>query len=256
MGAVITDDWTSSRERFAPGCIGLLMVAICHPSTIIRMFQWIWSIITSIIRWVYRLSHLSASQSYQHIDTPKSTPPTPAFHGRTAKSSEETTLPLLSRHQSVDDDPIAPEGILIPELSGYKPPTPVSCGHISILSGEEMVTIIRHYKVVDEIRTKVKGVSFRNDDGTDRQTILAHCHAGDQLRFKPFEYKGSPAYAVYSEWGQIGNLSADLAEELAEMVAARDHKCLLLGEILNISGGYQGEYFGCNISLTIYEKRY
>lgn len=132
----------------------------------------------------------------------------------------------------------------------------VTPGHISILSGQEMVTIMRNYHVVEEIRTKVKGVTFRNDDGTDRQTILRNCHSGDQLRFGFYRYRGAPAYTVVSDWGQIGNLSAELAEELAEMISRRKNKCLILGEILNISGGYQGESFGCNISLTIYEKNY
>ena len=132
----------------------------------------------------------------------------------------------------------------------------VTPGHISCLSGQEMVMISRNYHVVEEIRTKVRGVKFRNDNGTDRQTILRHCHAGDQLRFSFYRYQGAPAYTVVSDWGQIGNLSADLAEELAEMISSRKNKCLILGEILNISGGYRGESFGCNISLTIYEKNY
>lgn len=132
----------------------------------------------------------------------------------------------------------------------YDPPVPASRGNISILSDEDMHTFLRHYYKADEIRTKVRGVSFRNDDGTDRQCILAHCHAGDQLRFRRFEYEGAPAYAVYCDWGQIGNLAADLAADLA----ARQKPCIMLGEILNVSGGYHGEYFGCNICLNIYEK--
>lgn len=137
-----------------------------------------------------------------------------------------------------------------PTLYAYDPPAEISRGNISTLSDDDMHIFLQHYYKADEIRTKVRGVSYRNDDGTDRQCILAHCHAGDQLRFNRFDYAGAPAYAVYCDWGQIGNLSAELAED----IAAREKPCILLGEILNVSGGYHGEYFGCNICLNIYEK--
>lgn len=156
---------------------------------------------------------------------------------------------------SVSSEATQPERNVAP-LCDYTPTAQITSGNISILSSEEMVVIMRNYHVVEEIRTKVKGVTFRNDDGTDRQTILRHCHAGDQLRFGFYRYQGAPAYTVVSDWGQLGNLSADLAEELAEMISRRKNKCLILGEILNISGGNRGESFGCNISLTIYEKNY
>ena len=120
----------------------------------------------------------------------------------------------------------------------------------------EIMTIKRHYHVVEEIRTKVKGVTFRNDDGTDRQTILARCSAGDQLQFGFYWYYGAPAYTVISEHGQLGNVSADLAEEIHFMTSQLTHKHLILGEILNISGGDYGENYGCNISITVYEKNY
>lgn len=132
----------------------------------------------------------------------------------------------------------------------YSPPTQISRGNISVISDEEMHFFLKHYYKADEIKTKVKGVSFRNADGTDRQNILAHCHAGDQLRFEKYEYLGAPAYAVHCDWGQIGNLSADLADE----IAAREMPCIILGEILNVTGGYHGELFGCNIRVNIYEK--
>ena len=133
-------------------------------------------------------------------------------------------------------------------------PSISNTNEFSLITDQEMLVFLRHYRKVDEIKTKVKGVTFRNDDGSSRQTILAHCHAGDQLHFRYYQFRGSHAYEVHSEWGQIGNLSADLADELAEFFTCNPHKCILLGEILNISGGYQGEYFGCNIVVTVYEK--
>ena len=132
----------------------------------------------------------------------------------------------------------------------------VSQSTISPFNDFEIMTIKRHYHVVEEIRTKVKGVTFRNDDGTDRQTILARCSAGDQLRFGFYRYKGDPAYTVTSEHGQLGNVSVELAEELYFLTSRLKNKHLILGEILNVSGGYHGESLGCNISITIYEKNY
>lgn len=131
-----------------------------------------------------------------------------------------------------------------------------TCGNISILSSEEMLVILRKYDVVEEFRTKVRGVTFSNDNGTSRQSILAYCNAGDQLRFTRFTYQGDPAYAVHSDWGQIGNLAADLAGDVAAIIDSRERKCLLLGQILNVTGGDNGKYFGCNISVTIYERNY
>ena len=129
-------------------------------------------------------------------------------------------------------------------------------GNISILSSEEMLVILRNYDVVEEFRTKVRGVTFCNDDGTSRQSILALCDAGDQLRFSRYVYQGDPAYAVHSDWGQIGNLVADLAEDVASIVDSRERKCLILGQILNVTGGDCDKYFGCNISVTIYERNH
>ena len=122
------------------------------------------------------------------------------------------------------------------------------------ITDQEMLVLLRYYNKVDEIRTKVKGVTYCNDDGSSRQSILAHCHPGDQLRFDYYQYHGSHAYAVFCELGQIGNLSAELADEIADYVERSSRKCLILGEILNISGGYHGEYFGCNIVVSVYEK--
>ena len=133
-------------------------------------------------------------------------------------------------------------------------PPATSTNESCLITDQEMLVFLRHYRKVDDIKTKVKGVTFRNDDGSSRQSILAHCHAGDQLRFSYYQFRGAHAYEVHSEWGQIGNLSADLADELAEFIIRNPHKCILLGEILNISGGYHGEYFGCNIVVTVYEK--
>lgn len=140
------------------------------------------------------------------------------------------------------------------EINYSEPQIELDNNRFYTITDQEMLVLLRYYNKVDEIRTKVKGVTYCNDNGSSRQSILAHCHPGDQLRFDYYQYYGSHAYAVFCEFGQIGNLSAELADEIADYVEHSRHKCLILGEILNISGGYHGEYFGCNIVVTIYEK--
>lgn len=64
---------------------------------------------------------------------------------------------------------------------------------------------------------KVAGVTFNNDDGTDRQLILRKLHFRDNpfskyvdVEIKQYEFKGSPAYGIYANDMQIGNIPANL----------------------------------------------
>lgn len=117
-----------------------------------------------------------------------------------------------------------------------------------ISSQAALAQFTQQYTVIDEIRTKVVGVTFRNDDGTNRQSILAHCHPGDEISLRYYEYHGSPAYGVQTENGQIGNISQELAWDLGEY----GDDVYVAGRILEVTGGYDGLYFGCNIVLTIF----
>lgn len=117
-----------------------------------------------------------------------------------------------------------------------------------ISTQDDLTEFAQQYTVIDERRTKVVGVTYRNEDGSNRQSILAHCHAGDEILLRYFEYHGAPAYAVFTEHGQIGNLSKDLAWELGQY----GDDIYVIGRILAVTGGYQGLSFGCNIALTIY----
>jgi len=221
LGTIFTEDWNSTHERLSFACVAICILFVCQPSACIRISKWLWGTAKSLFHAVHGL-----------------------FNG-----TSFSKLNCSEDNCSEDDILVAADpGSRNP--SEYRPRAKITQGNISTLSDEEMAVFLQYYYKADEIRTKVKGVTFRNDDGTDRQTILVHCHAGDQLRFKLFEYDGAPAYAVYCDWGQIGNLSAELAEE----IAAREKPCIILGEILNVSGGYRGNYFGCNILINIYEK--
>lgn len=127
-----------------------------------------------------------------------------------------------------------------------------SADDLIITTQNTLADFNRNYKVIDERRTKVVGVTFRNDDGSNRQSILANCHAGDEILLRYFEFRGAPAYAVHTQYGQIGNLSAELSAELD----LYGDDIYVVGRILNITGGYQGLSFGCNIALTFYGPKH
>ena len=78
-------------------------------------------------------------------------------------------------------------------------------------------------RILDTIRTKVVGVTFNNEDGENRQDISV----------EKYTYNGEPA--AYVKWGDkvIGNLSAELAGDLARKYP----KARYTAEILEISGG-------------------
>lgn len=71
--------------------------------------------------------------------------------------------------------------------------------------------------------TKVVGVTFENEDGIERQKIirkLAKKYDSDleiiPLDIGRYEHEGKPAYLIISEFGDIGNLSQEAANEIAQ----------------------------------------
>lgn len=144
-----------------------------------------------------------------------------------------------------DTSPIAPtpNGYEVKNGYCYTPD-----GDIIITTDEALADFHYNHYLIQERHVKVADVSFRNDDGTNRQTILAHCHAGDDIIIRHFTYNGDPAYAVYTEYGQIGNLPSVLAEEMESL----PENTITSGKILSITGGYSGKDLGCNITLSFY----
>ena len=117
-----------------------------------------------------------------------------------------------------------------------------------ITTQNDLDNFMQQYTVIDELRTKVVGVTFRNDDGSNRQSVLALCHTGADILLRYYEYQGAPAYEVQTEYGPIGNLPKELAWELGQY----GDDIYVAGKILAVTGGDKGKYFGCNIILTIY----
>lgn len=126
-----------------------------------------------------------------------------------------------------------------------------SDGDIVLINKSDYKRFLREYQQVYVDITKVAGVSFKNKNNTSRQKILSKCRSGDFVNLEFFRYNGEPAYAVHTIHGQIGNLPADKAHELFTQYS--DYQ--ILCEIHEITGGNNGEYYGCNLILRIYQKK-
>lgn len=101
--------------------------------------------------------------------------------------------------------------------------------------------------------SKVVGVSHKNTDGTRRQKLVSQCEAGEMLKLvrEPDNPHDPNAIAVYSASGQLGYLSAEVAEELAEQM---DAGAELGAEVQEVTGGVDGLKFGVNIKLVKFES--
>lgn len=102
------------------------------------------------------------------------------------------------------------------------------------------------------IRSKVVGVTKRNEDGTNRQEILEMCSDGDELNLErdPYNEYDENAIEVWTDFGeQIGFLKKELASELARLM---DDNYLISCVISEITGNPDiGQSYGCNIIITI-----
>lgn len=117
-----------------------------------------------------------------------------------------------------------------------------------IYTEEEMQKFQRTHTLVDIIDTKVVGVTYNNSDGTSRQDILALCSAGESVGLEYFEHQGTPAYAVMSQHGQIGNISA----ELAKIIDTKYDGAIVRSSIAAVTGGVDDLYYGCNLLIEVY----
>lgn len=70
----------------------------------------------------------------------------------------------------------------------------------------------------ETLKFKVVGVTFKNEDGKSRQTLLRKLHFGDapfnsdegvDITIERGAYQGEPAFSVFAEGHQVGNISKD-----------------------------------------------
>lgn len=102
---------------------------------------------------------------------------------------------------------------------------------------------------------KVAGVTFNNDDGTSRQSVLRKLHFHDSpfneyadVEIKQYEFKDQLAYGIYVNDMQIGNIPADLIsfiQENIERIESISH--------IDVYGGGKKDgkpiSYGCKITL-------
>lgn len=120
---------------------------------------------------------------------------------------------------------------------------------IAVNTPEELEQFLREHRLAETIPTKVVGVTYPNHDGIDRQLLLSRCHRGDPLTIVFYRYRGEPAYFVYAPCGEIGNLNRDLA---ADLYADYGDSAIFNAEITEVTGGYSGRSYGCNIRIKVY----
>jgi HIRAN domain len=118
---------------------------------------------------------------------------------------------------------------------------------------------------VRSIHTKIRGVTFPNADGSDRQIIIRQCcQSGDALYLvrepnNPVDRNAIQVRRiVFSDvqdepniGEQLGYLSRELAEELAPSMDEQGH--VLLAHIMDVTGGDEGRNFGVNIQVEEYK---
>lgn len=84
---------------------------------------------------------------------------------------------------------------------------------------------------------KVVGVTFPNDDGSERQAIIAKCSEGEPLFFRPDpdnQFSVSAVRVLRENGEQLGHAPEYLAEKICD--ALEDDR-LVLGMIKNLTGG-------------------
>jgi hypothetical protein len=98
--------------------------------------------------------------------------------------------------------------------------------------------------------TKVSGVSFPNDDGTERQEIIRHCRQGEILDLKrdPTNRYSRFAVKVLRQTGQqVGHVPEHWAEQACDLI---DEGWDLSARITAVTGGAVGkEYRGVNMAV-------
>lgn len=102
--------------------------------------------------------------------------------------------------------------------------------------------------IYKEFHTKVAGVSFKNDDGSDRQKIVSKCKVGQDVYFRPVPTNEFPqAIGVFTSKGkQLGHVSASVAKDLIFLYPNNPAKVT----ISDITGG-NGKTYGCNLFIQI-----
>lgn len=103
---------------------------------------------------------------------------------------------------------------------------------------------------------KVAGVTFNNDDGVSRQLILRKLHFHDSpfneyadVEIRQYDFNGQPAFGVYVNNIQIGNIPSDLVPFIQENISRIESI-----SYIDVYGGGRSKdgqpiSYGCKITL-------
>lgn len=103
---------------------------------------------------------------------------------------------------------------------------------------------IRHF------HTKVVGVTHKNADGTDRQTVIRKCRLFENLALdheedNPHDPNAVRVFRINGQ--QLGYLNAGLAEEIVEKSESGYHFAVF---IKDLTGGNKGQSVGVNLLIV------
>ncbi len=111
-----------------------------------------------------------------------------------------------------------------------------------------------------EFHSKVSGVTFKNEDGSDRQKLIRdNCRPGVELMLKrePQNPYGANAIGIWvaahgflGAWTykQIGYITSRAAEELAPIM---DKGGNVRAKVTVLTGGERGDSVGVNIEISV-----
>lgn len=96
--------------------------------------------------------------------------------------------------------------------------------------------------------TKIRGVTFRNKDGTDRQELIRKLKPDQPLRLVRDHdvAESGTAIMICSEAGALGYLAGKHSQGIAPIM---DEGYEVSVVVKNITGGYDGNPVGCNIEI-------
>lgn len=101
---------------------------------------------------------------------------------------------------------------------------------------------------------RVVGVTFENEDGTNRQEILRTCEIGDEVvlvRNPQDPYDRNAIRVCLSDGSQLGHLSSECAASLAPLMDRGKYR--YEAEVEAVAGGFDAP-IGCRIAITEYTK--
>lgn len=89
-------------------------------------------------------------------------------------------------------------------------------------------------KDIRSFSLKVAGVTFKNNDGTDRQKIISKLYVGEELKLFPYKHEGQNAVYVMTLNNKIaGNIPAENTTEICNKINSNKIEKITVKEVDN-----------------------